>query len=239
MKKRLIKILVIIGLTVSLTGLIGCSLLGGDDSSDETNQQDQQTEEATQENEETDQSSQPTTQGENLLTIDPGTVAPELKESLEFAQKKAEDWQNNAKLTAVQIEVPASLKKEFTSTRYVYSSPASPYYYWTIAISSNNQNYIRALIPKEDYISMDLRVILSQYWKLNYVEALQMSDQNGGETWRAENRLGKIKMTLNHGQPSGYLYWNIEYAAIDENGQRSPESDLKMKINAYTGEIAD
>lgn len=237
MPKRLLKIILIAGLTVSLTGLVGCSLFGSQDETSDQDQQQQQEETSQEEPEQVDQTSE--TQGENLLTIDPGTVAPELKESLEFAQRKAEGWQSNAKLTAVQVEIPASLKKEFASLRYVYSSPASPYYYWTIAISSDNQNYVRALIPKEDYISMDLRVVLSQYWKLNYVEALQLADQNGGETWRKENKLGKIKMTLNHGQPSGYLYWNIEYSAINDQGQRTPEKDLKIKINAYTGEITE
>ena len=232
---RVGKVLLLGVAVIALTGLFGC---GGTDQTPTTEPTEPvpttTDDDTSQTLDQTDQS----ISGDNLLTIDPGTLAAEIKEGLELAQNKAEDWQSNAMLVAVQVEIPGSLKKAYLSTRYIFSSTSTSYYYWTIALTSGNENYVRALIPKEDYISTDLKVILSQFWKYNYIEALQIAEQNGGTNWRQTHNLGGVKMVLSRGQPQGWLYWQVEYIAVGPDDERQPTENLKVKFNAYTGEIA-
>jgi len=223
---------------VLLTGLSGCS---GGDSNDQTTTDTTNQEEANQEEESQEETgfSNNAQTGENLLTIDGDTVEPNQNEKLDFANKKSQQWQSNAKLVAVQVEIPSSLRKDSVSTRYIYSSPSVNYYYWTIAISADNTSYIRALIPKEDYLSSNLDIILNDFWKTNYAEALQIADENGGSDWRETNALGQVSLVLSRGQPNNYHYWNIEYVAIDEDGQRVDSKSYKVKISSYSGEIVE
>jgi len=235
------KIIILAVALILLTGLSGCGGSSPTENSDQTaTNTDTPTNNDTTIDQTTDQN--PTTDqltGQNLLTIDGDTVGPNQSEKLDFANKKAQEWQSNAKLVAVQVEIPSSLKKESVSTRYIFSSPSVNYYYWTIAISADNTSYIRALIPKEDYLSANLGVILSQYWKVNYAEALQIADQNGGSTWRENNNLGQITLVLSRGQPNNYHYWNVEYVGIDKDGQRVDSNSFKVKISSYTGLVEE
>jgi len=185
------------------------------------------------------QQNQQVLSGDNLLTIDPNTLSTEIAQGKELADTKAKEWQNNAKLVAVQIEVPASLKKTSVSTRYIFNSLGVSTYYWTIALTATNENYVRALIPKEDYLASDLKVILEDFWKINYAQALQATEENGGSTWRETHNLGGATLVLSRGQPNSWLYWQIEYIALNTNGERSPVDNFKLRINAYTGEVAE
>jgi len=179
----------------------------------------------------------PSLSGENLLTIDPNTQTVEIKEGFDQAQDKAKEWQNSAQLVAIQVEIPGSLKKNYVSTRYFFSSVNVDHYYWTIALTSNNDNYVRALIPKEDYSGIDLKPVVTRYNKYNYIEALQIAEQNGGEAWRQTHNLGGVTLVLSRGQPKGWLYWQIEYLAVDKNGERLPTENFKLKFNSYSGEV--
>lgn len=223
------KILILICSLVILTGLSGC---GGSNSQPSEVQTQDQTDQTN-----TDDSQ--TLSGENLLTIDADTLQPNQDEKLEFAQKKAEEWQNNAQLVAVQVEIPASLKEESISSRYIFSSSSVNYYYWTIAIAADNSSYIRALIPKEDYLSPNLNIILNNFWQINFAEALQIADQNGGSAWRENHTLGQVVLVLSRGQPNNWHYWTVEYVAVNQEGERINQENLKIKISAQTGEIAE
>ncbi len=241
MAKKSYKYILLVLAIVLLTGLSGCS--GGDseqatDSTDQTNQQDSTQDQNT--DQDSDQETETEAQtGENLLTIDGDTVEPNQREKLDFANKKSQQWQSNAKLVAVQVEIPSSLREDSVSTRYIYSSPSVNYYYWTIAISADNTSYIRALIPKEDYLSSNLDIILNDFWKINYAEALQIADENGGSDWREANALGQVSLVLSRGQPNNYHYWNVEYVAVDQDGQRVDSQSYKVKISSYSGEIVE
>jgi hypothetical protein len=225
----------LLGITVTaLTGLFGC---GGTNQDQTTEPVDQSQTPADDDTSQTIDQTDQAISGDNLLTTDPGTLTADIKEGLELAQNKAKEWQSNAMLTAVQIEIPGSLKKTHLSTRYIFSSTSTSYYYWTIALTSGNENYVRALVPKEDYISTDLKVILPQFWKYNYLEALQIAEQGGGANWRKTHNLGGVKMILSRGQPQGWLYWQVEYIAVGPDDERRPTENLKVKFNAYTGEI--
>ncbi len=216
---------------VLLTGLSGC-----------LSQQQEQPAEETEPNGFTDQTTDQTDQtlsGDNLLTTDPNTLTAELNQGLEIATKKAQEWQNGAQIVAVQVEVPASFKKTYVSSRYVFASTNVNEYYWTIALTSGNENYVRAIIPKEDYFSTNLKVILPEFWRLNYVEALQTSEQNGGTVWRQSHNLGGVTLILSRGQPKSWLYWQVEYLAVSEDGERQPTENFKVKFNSYSGEVVE
>jgi len=185
------------------------------------------------------QQNQQVLSGDNLLTIDPNTLSTEIAQGKDLAETKAKEWQNNAKLVAVQVEIPASLKKTSVSSRYIFNSLGVSAWYWTIALTATNENYVRALIPKEDYIASDLKVVLEDFWQENYAEALQAAEENGGATWRETNNMGGATLVLSRGQPNSWLYWQVEYIALDANGERSAVDNFKIRINAYTGEVAE
>lgn len=241
---RKIYIIVIIGISlVFLTGLSGCGNNQTPDDQTQTEEQPEVTQEQDDDDPNQDGSEETPTDdgesGENLLTIEADTVDSAQKEKLAFSKKKATEWQSNSKLVAVQTEIPSSLKEDAVSTRYIYTSPAVNYYYWTIAISADNVSYIRALIPKEDYLSSDLDIIVDDFWKINYVEALQIADSNGGSDWREDNNLGQITLVLSRGQPNNHHYWNVEYVAVDQDGQRVESNNFKLKISSYDGQIVE
>lgn len=240
MFKKSYKIILLVLALVFLTGLTGCGNNQTVDEEPETEQDliEEQTEDDLIQ-EETDQSSENILGGENLLTIDADTIGPNQNEKLAFSRKKATEWQSNSKMVAVQIEVPSSLKQDAVSSRYIYSSPSVNYYYWTIAISADNTSYIRALIPKEDYLSSDLDIIVDDFWKLSYVQALQIADNNGGSSWREANNLGQVTLVLSRGQPNNHHYWNVEYIAVDQDGQRVDSNNFKLKISSYDGQIVE
>lgn len=238
--KNSYKILLVAIALFLLLGLSGCGESGNTPNQEQavTDQPETETTDQDQISDE-EQSATDAQTGSNLLTIEADTIEALQSEKLNFANKKANDWQSNSKLVAVQVEVPSSLRKENVSTRYIYSSPSVNYYYWTIAISADNTSYIRALIPKEDYLNSNLDIILNDFWKFNYVQALQIADENGGSDWRETNNLGQVTMVLSRGQPNNYHYWNIEYVAVDEDGQRIDSNNFKLKISSYSGEIVE
>jgi hypothetical protein len=212
--------------------------LGCNNNQDQNNQQ-QAEDNQNQQEDQNNNSEEDAQTGENLLTIDADTLDANLREKYDFAKRKATEWQNNASLVAIQVEVPSSLSKDSFTTRYVFSSPSVNYYYWTIGITADSTTYARALIPKEDYLQSDLDQILTNFWNLNFAEALQVTDQNGGSDWRENYKLGQIVLILSRGQPNNYHYWTVEYVAINGDGERVDSDNLKIKLSAETGEVVE
>ncbi|MCX6811273.1 MAG: hypothetical protein NT039_01070 [Candidatus Berkelbacteria bacterium] len=169
----------------------------------------------------------------DMTNLDPTSALEEIKNNYTTASQKASQWQSDVALYSASAKIPPSLDWQDTIEVYTFGSQAQPANWWTISISIRSKNYVRATIPKEDYLGSNLKPVMMQHWKINYVEAFQVAEKNGGKEWREKqkDKNYQITATLAVGDPKSYLYWTIEYQ--DYTG-----SDKKtIQINAYNGEV--
>lgn len=174
-----------------------------------------------------------TPQKNDLTNLDPTSALEEIKSNYNTAELKATQWQSGAVLYSASAKITPTLDWQDVVEVYTFGSNSQPNFWWTISISVRSKNYIRAIIPKEDYLGSNLRTVTLEYWKINYVEAFQIAERNGGKEWREKQKSTnyQITTTLAHGDPKNYLYWIVEY-------QNSDGSDKKtVQINAYNGEV--
>jgi len=172
-----------------------------------------------------------TAQITNLTNIDPTDFDTILKDELDLANAKALEANSQYRLAAVEVELPSDLKPSTGTDRYVYISSSDHSNNWLITISQQNSNFVRALIPKGDYLG-ELQEINQKFWKFNYLTALQIAEKNGGLTWRESNKLQSVKLTLHHTPPKNWLVWDVEYKG-DGN------STFKKVIDANSGQVVE
>ncbi|MEK9156144.1 MAG: hypothetical protein AAB360_02470 [Patescibacteria group bacterium] len=163
----------------------------------------------------------------NLTNADPEDFSALLADELTLAGNKAGGgWQ----VAALEVEIPAGLSVNSGTSRYVYTNESDTANNWAITFSQTSGNYIRALIPKEDYLG-EIQPINTALWKFNYITALQLAEKNGGLVWREDNELVGVKLTLRHTPPKNWLLWTVEYAG--KNGK------LTKTIDANSGQIIE
>ncbi|MFA5927029.1 MAG: hypothetical protein WCT32_01695 [Patescibacteria group bacterium] len=166
----------------------------------------------------------------NITNVDPADFDSIIEQELSLANIKATNDNPKNKLAAVIIELPADLAPNNGTVRYIYSSDDDQENNWMITISQANSRYIRASIPKEDYLG-DLRSINLQLWKFNYVTALKIAENNGGLKWRESNDLSGIKLSLQHLAPQNWLQWIVEYSG--------PTGTFVKNIDANSGQVIE
>lgn len=171
-----------------------------------------------------------TTQIVNLTNVDATDFDSVVKDELTLANGKAIEINAGEKLAAVEIELPGDLLPSTGSSRYIYTSDSDKSNNWMITIAQASKNYIRALIPKDDYLG-DLQALNTNLWKFNYVTALQIAEKNGGLEWRENNQLSSVKLTLRHTPPKNWLVWTVEYSGKD--------TKFTKVIDANSGQIID
>lgn len=166
---------------------------------------------------------------EDLTTIDPETISQEASENLKLATSFAQKWQTNAVLVYLSIKLASTTPNEGTEI-YIFDAPEEPNNHFTFTLSQESKKYIRAVIPKEDYLGSDLKPVAFKYWQTNWLEAFQIAEKNGGKEFREGHLDVEVALNLFHTEPNGWLYWVIEY--------KTKEGDtLSIKINPYNKEI--
>lgn len=170
--------------------------------------------------------------GLNYLTADPATLAASLKANRDLADEKVKAWQADAELYHVSAKLPPNIALGQATEVYSYGSKNDVYNWWTLNWSGKSGKSVRALIPKEDYLGSELKPIPRQFWKLDYIEAIQLADAAGGADYRARNGDSQIAASLAVGEPKGYLWWTVEY-------QSSTSDAWRILINPATKELFD
>lgn len=163
----------------------------------------------------------------NLTNLDPTDFDDVVKKEYALSNEKALQADPNRKLCAIVVEIGKNLTPEVVNTRYVFAKQGETDN-WMITISEVSKNYIRALIPKSDYLG-DLPEINSKLWKYNFVTALQLAEKEGGLSWREKNTLNGITLTLRHTGANNWLLWIVEYKG--ENG------NFTLKLDANSGKV--
>ena len=164
------------------------------------------------------------------LTFSPDSLSSKINATTAEAQQKAKIWRVDANLVHFSAKFSADLG-QVTET-YTFGSAADAYNWWTIAYSEETGKSVRALIPKEDYLGTNLLPIPTKFWKINYVEALQLADTNGGSDYRQSHLEYQVITSLAVGQPKNYLWWTVEYTA-------KGVEPLKILINPSSKEVID
>lgn len=174
------------------------------------------------------------TQEDNLTNLDPASAFEEIVTNYNTAKQKVLQWQSNAVLYSASAKIPQTLDPKDVIEIYTFGSPNSPHNWWSFSISVRSKNYIRAIIPKEDYLGHNLSPLNTKYWKINYIEAFQIAENNGGKEWRAkQTQIYQIVCTLAHGIPNNYLYWIVDYSTLSSSDKKS------VQINAYNGDVVE
>ncbi|OQA02685.1 MAG: hypothetical protein BWY68_00932 [bacterium ADurb.Bin400] len=164
----------------------------------------------------------------NLTNAYPSEFDPIIQAEYSVATERASEVNNKHQLAAIEIDLPADLQPNSGTSRYIYSAEDDTKNNWIITFSQSNGNYIRALIPKGDYMGT-LQPINTKLWKFNYVTALQIMEQNGGLSWREQHELQSVKLTLRHAPPKNWLTWQVEY--------KSKDTTFTRIIDANSGQI--
>lgn len=168
--------------------------------------------------------------GSSYLNIDPTSLDATLKESFNLAESKSKLWRQDAQLVHYSVKIPNGFTIGTITETYSYGSTADPFNWWTITISAKNNKVVRALIPKEDYLGTNYGPIPQRFWKINFIEALQLAEINGGSDYRKGKANVEATATLAISEPKNYLWWAIEY--------RSSTGDpYKLLINPSTKEV--
>ncbi len=210
---------------VVLVALTGCGLK----SSKET---DAAQDEASAGSTESTESAATNSDSGTLVTLAPTSVELQLTTNLNRATNAAQVWHDDAVLTYVSVDIPASLAPASGNEVYVFGSASDPLNWWTYSIAQESDKFVRAIIPKEDYLGADVVPVNTQYWQMNYVEALQLAETNGGSSFRSSHEGTRVTTFLSQRSPRGWLWWSVEYTA--------PSGDVfTLLVNPFRGEVVD
>ncbi|MBI4023189.1 hypothetical protein HY375_03445 [Candidatus Berkelbacteria bacterium] len=155
-----------------------------------------------------------------------------LDRHLASATAAALEWQSDAVLHYVSVELPASLARDSGNEVYVFGSEQDAANWWTYSLSQATEKFVRAIIPKADFLGDQVIPISTQYWKMNFAEALQLAEANGGADFRARQPGTRATLFLSQRAPRGWLWWTVEYKA--------PSGELfTLLVNPNRGEVID
>ena len=166
----------------------------------------------------------------DLTNVDPINYDEPVKKEYALASAKAKEVNPNYQLAAVEVDLPASLALNSGNDRYIFVADKDKVNNWVITLSLETGNFIRSLIPKEDYMG-NPAVLDNKLWKFNYVTALQIVEKDGGKTWRENNDLQSVTLILKHTDPNNYLTWSVTY--------QGENSSLFKKIDANSGKVLE
>jgi len=166
----------------------------------------------------------------DLTNVDPVNYDEPVKKEYALAAVKAKEVNSNYQLAVVEVDLPASLALNSGNDRYLFVTDKDKTNNWVITLSLETGNFIRSLIPKDDYMG-NPQVMNTKLWKFNYVTALQIAEKDGGEAWRESNTLESVTLVLKHTDPNNYLTWSITY--------QGKGSSLFKKIDANSGKVLE
>lgn len=180
---------------------------------------------------ETTESTTQTPTVSDLTTLAPATFDTDLTTHFTLGSAAATAWKPDAVISYVSVTLP-TLTPNTGSEVYVFGSASDLDNWFTYSVSQETGKSVRAIIPKADYLGSQLTPINQAYWSMNYVQALQLAEQNGGATFRINNPNPQLTIYLSNRTPRGWLWWTVEYKAASG-------ATLVLLINPYLGGVKD
>jgi hypothetical protein len=165
---------------------------------------------------------------------DATATRPVLQEELKEATAKIKALKSDVVLQLVSMKFVNSLSDSsgLVTNYYIFVSPTDPRYYYMVNVPHNGEDIKRFLMPQEDMaLPFSLIPVPFQYWKLSYVDAMNIAEDNGGAAFRAKHPKFEVSVIL--GKPTGqYLDWYVTYRATDGSADV-----LQVSIDAYDGKV--
>ncbi len=173
--------------------------------------------------------------------VDTGSGLPDsamsrsvLQDELKQATAKIKELKSDVILQLVSMKFINSLSDSsgLVTNYYIFVSPTDPRYYYMVNVPHNGEGIKRFLMPQGDMeLPFSLIPVSYQFWKLSYVDALKLAEENGGAAFRARHPKFEVSVIL--GKPTGqYLNWFVTYRATDGSADV-----LQVSIDAYDGKI--
>jgi len=150
--------------------------------------------------------------------------------NLAKAKVAAASWHPDATWVALNFNVPADLNPKSLSQTFVFGSGSDTNNWFTYSIDTS-EKFVRAVIPKSDFLGIDLQPIAETYWKTNYISALQTAYANGGNAFIAKSPETQVTLTLSQNPPKNWLWYLITFQAANDA--------QKIRISANDGKIYD
>ncbi len=178
-------------------------------------------------------------ESESIFSEEEATdLSRRFEKEFDTAFNMARGWQADSVMAAELIQYKGLASATNGKDTFVFYSPSSPQYYWTISFepkadSPSERFYSRAIYYKDDYIlpSGSIPVVI-KYLVKDYATALLTADGLGGKNIRAKNGNYDINILLSS-EKDQYLLWKVEYLV----GGKTVFSTM---IDAYTGkELTD
>ena len=165
---------------------------------------------------------------------DPSAARPLLAAELEEATEAIQQLQSDAVLKLISMKFVNSFADRggLVTNYFIFSSPQNPQYYYLVNVPRNGEKMKRFIMPVEDLeLPFDLLDLPFEFWKLSYIEAIQLAEQKGGATFRSQHS-NKFEVSTILAKPAGqYLNWFVTYRATDSSG-----ATFKVSVDAFTGE---
>ncbi len=164
---------------------------------------------------------------------DATAAKPLLDTELKRATDAIKQLKPDAVLKLVSMKFINSLSDQsgLATNYYIFSAASDPKFYYLVNAPRNGERIKRFIMPVEDLeLPFDLVDLPFQFWKLSYVQALNISEQKGGLAFRTQHP--KFEASAILAKPAGqYLSWFVTYRATDGSG-----AVLKVSVDAFTGE---
>lgn len=167
----------------------------------------------------------------NLVDSDATSLEAVATQNYELAKNKATSWKPDAVLVTEQVKLPTDLGLNKANETYIFGSASDTANWWSFSVSESTSKFIRALIPKEDYLGTNINPINAKYMKMNYAKAFQAADKATGSTFRSQNPDSQVTLTLHTATPNNWLWWDVEY--------KSASNKLVLKVNPNDGNVVD
>jgi len=180
----------------------------------------------------TDQTTTETNTSTLTTILDQSTETQNQFSSFETkAYNKAKEWKSSASLCAVSIKLTGDLNPQSITYSFIFCTSQEKNYYFNINYNTEGQ-FLRALVWQTDYLQPDLPPIgYESFKKADFPQALELTEQNGGQIFRSTNTQSTITLNLYRSGNKNYLYWFVKYESQDGVDQ------LNKKIDVYSGQI--
>ncbi len=168
----------------------------------------------------------------DLTSLSPSGFDSELNAHYALAVAAAKAWHADAVVSYVSVTLGTSLAPQTGNEVYVFGSASDLDNWFTYSYAEAKNKSVRAIIPKADYLGDKLTPINVDYWSMNFVQALQLAEQNGGATFRTANPNPQITVYLSNRTPRGWLWWTVQY-------DTAAGQSLSLLINPFLGGVVD
>lgn len=181
----------------------------------------------------TEESDLPVSNYTNIDAAAIATIDDTITTNFNQAKEKAKEWKEDAVLVNMTVKLSKNLALSQATQTFVFGSATEGRNWWSFSLSEASGKYIRAAIPKEDYLGADVKPINMNYWKMNYIKAFQLAEANGGKAFRLNNKNSEVIATLSHSEPKGWLWWQIEYKSLTTGNK------MTIKVNPFDSNVVD